>query len=237
MTEFRVLIGEHKKETKDLEISQAIEILTNVKMLFNSLGRKNKTYSLRFHDLIDGSSDLRFYITTEKENREWEILPSYDMCDELLDKFRLVKNGSCIDDNAFKKFFNTSRKINYDTKIMIDSDESTAVTFTQEESARIYNKYVEDKGITTCICDAKVVAIDITKNGSIKLEILKSETYPTGTIMSLKINQLVLDYCITHDIQINDVVKATTESYKNNTKSRLLNIYSEKINGITNHDI
>lgn len=237
MTEFRVLIGEGIKKSKDLEISQAIEILTNVKRLFSSLGRDRNSYSLRFSDLIEGSSDIRFFITTEKENREWNILPSYDMCDEIIEQLKKTKDGSFVDSVALKKFFYTSRKISYDTKIMIDSDENTAVTFTQEESAKCYDKYVEEQGIETIICKAKVGLVDIIKNGGIKLEILECDRFEIGTIVSLKINQLVLDYCINHDIQVGDIVTATIEGKNNKSKYTLLNIYSENINGITNHDI
>jgi len=244
VTEFKVIIGKGVKKNKDLEISEAIEIMQSIKSLFynNSIGKKT-AYSLRFGDLIEGSSDLRFYVDTDNEDNILNIIPSRDLSNMCLDDFKKIKStpDMIIADSkksiAMRKFFALSRKLSYDILVQVDDDTDNCVSFSQNESIGIFDKFTKDKNIKTCLCSARVVAIDIMAK-NIKLEVIKGKELVAGTIIQLKINQLIVDYCIKHHIQIAEIVSATTEVVENkkSNKYRLLNIYTDKIKGISLYD-
>jgi len=244
MTKFRVIIGENIKKSKDLEISEAIDILSSIKAVFknNTIGKKT-AYSLHFGDLIDGSSDIVFYIDTDNEDNLLKIVPSYNLVKMCLDDFKMAKeDASQIVKNkkrfsGIKKFFATTRKIKYNVKVKIEDSDNESYEFTQEESIKIFDTFNEDSGVKTCLCSAEVFAIDVIKR-KIGLKIIKSKLYDAGEEIEMRINQTVVDYCVKHRIQIGDIVDATTEVETKNAKHkhRLLNIYSENISGLNLYD-
>jgi len=244
MTKLRVIIGENVKKGKDLEISEAIDILSSIKAVFknNTIGKKTP-YSLRFGDLISGSSDIVFYIDTDNEDNLLNIVPSYDLVKLCIDDFKMAKeNASEIIKNkkrvsGIKKFFATTRKIKYSVKVKIEGSDKDCYEFTQEESIKIFDTFNKDSGVHTCLCSAEVFAIDVIKR-KIGLKIIKSKPYDTGEEIEMKINQTVVDYCVKHRIQIGDIVDATTEVETKNSKQkhRLLNIYSKQLSGLNLYD-
>ena len=244
MTKFRVIIGEHAKESKDLEISEAIEILSSIKAVFknNTIGKKT-AYSLRFGDLVDGSSDIVFYVDTDNEDNLLKIVPSHELVAMCLNDFKTAKNDvlQIIKNkkrfSGLKKFFSTTRQIKYDVKVQTGDNKNDYIIFTQEDSIKIHDKFNQETGIQTCLCSAEVFAIDVIKR-KIGLKITESKFYDTGEKIEMNINQMVVDYCIKHRIQIGDNVDATTEVETKNAKHkhRLLNIYSENIQGLKLYD-
>lgn len=244
MTEFRVIIGEHIKKRKELEISEAIDILSSIKATFknNTVGKKT-AYSLHFADLIDGSSDIVFKVDTDNENNVLQIIPSYDLAKLCLNDFKEAKQNIISllhhkkKTTGIKKFFATTRKIQYKVKVQIGKNKDDCIEFTQEDSIKIFDTINADKGIKTCVCKAEVFAIDVIKR-KIGLKVLESKLYDKGEEITLSINQTVVDYCIRHHIQIGDIVSATTEVEQSGIrkKHRLLNIYSNNINGLNLYD-
>lgn len=242
MTEFRVIIGENEKQHKDLELRDAIEIFESINgMFYRNAAYGRKSYSLRFGDLKEGSSDIVFLVDTNRDNKKWDILPSYDLSKLCVNDFDYIKiNYAPSEDQqkkipSLKKFFSTARKTKYNITIRIENDKQNDVTFTQQDSIKIFNSLNADSGLETCLCKARVVMIDIDKK-NIKLEVIESQSLNKGDVVQLKINQLVTSYCIRHHIQIDDIVSATTET-KDNKKHKLLNIYSDKVNGLTLGDL